>query len=42
MLAAESDVEGLLVALILDGRVQGHIDQVRRFRVFQYCITLNP
>lgn len=25
----EPDVEQLLVSLILDGRVQGHIDQVR-------------
>jgi hypothetical protein len=33
----ERDVEQLLVSLILDGRIQGHIDQARR-----PTLTLDP
>jgi hypothetical protein len=33
----EQDVEGLLVPLILDGRLKGHIDQVRTVPAWLWC-----
>lgn len=37
----EADVEQLLVSLILDSRISGHIDQVRN-RSFLLLLTLMP
>lgn len=44
----EEDVEQLLVSLILDNRIQGHIDQVNRLLergdrlsfIFFYCLSV--
>lgn len=42
----EKDVEELLVSLILDNRIHGHIDQVNRLLergdrlAFQFCLDL--